>query len=234
MTATKPLYLQIRDQVRERIRAGVYPLGGLLPTENELAEEFGTTRLTVRNAMDGLEQDGTVRRIQGKGSFVGLTMNTGGEVPLGFRERTRDQHANASVRILRSTVRDAGPYYARMFGIKPEAGLLSLRRLNSKDGVPVILEEVVVPLGLFPGIEDVDFSVFSLYAYYRLHGHAVEQAYEDLDVIALSARDARLLGQAEGDPALFVDSKSYDANGLLIENAIGYCVGSEGVYPVYN
>jgi GntR family transcriptional regulator len=96
------------------------------------------------------------------------------------------------------------------------------------------LEEVVVRTDLFPGIEDMDFSVFSLYGYYELNHHAVIKTYEKIDVISLSARDACFLDLKAGNVTLFLDCLSFDAQGLLIENAISYNVGSMGVYTVFN
>ena len=66
-----PVYKQIRRCIAERIERGDYPTGSMIPSENELAEEFGTTRLTIRSAMDELVKSGQIRRVQGKGAFVG-------------------------------------------------------------------------------------------------------------------------------------------------------------------
>lgn len=234
MSDSMPLYLQIRKDVSESVTSGLLPVGSVLPTENDLAEKYGTTRLTVRKAIDGLEADGMVRRIQGKGSFVTGSRDSLNESPAGFRELTKRQNSNPSVRILSSCMRPAGPYYGRLFGISPEEQCLSLRRLNSADGAPTSLEEVVARGDLFPGIDEVDFSVFSLYAYYGVHGHSIARAEEGIDVVPISARDGCLLGLSEGDAVLFLECRSYDAQGLLIESALSYNVGYLGVYTMFN
>ena len=51
---TTPVYMRIRRRIEERIERGIYPTGSMIPSENELAEEFGTTRLTIRSAVDEL------------------------------------------------------------------------------------------------------------------------------------------------------------------------------------
>ena len=84
-----PVYKQIRRCIAERIERGDYPTGSMIPSENELAEEFGTTRLTIRSAMDELVKSGQIRRVQGKGAFVGHKWfdeheRKGGFRPVGF------------------------------------------------------------------------------------------------------------------------------------------------------
>ena len=64
---SEPRYLSIRKTIRDRIADGTYPAGTAIPSEHELSAEFDTTRLTVRNAIDGLVTQGLIRRVQGQG-----------------------------------------------------------------------------------------------------------------------------------------------------------------------
>ncbi|XDB00337.1 GntR family transcriptional regulator (plasmid) [Sulfitobacter sp. LCG007] len=72
--ADAPLYVRIQRSLQERISEGEYPVGSLMPTEIELAEEFDTSRFTIRSALRNLMQDGYVERRQGMGTRV-LTAN---------------------------------------------------------------------------------------------------------------------------------------------------------------
>ena len=63
-------YLQIRNVLAERITSGYYPVGTMTPSEPELSKVFGTSRMTVRQALLELEKSGLVKRVQGKGTFV--------------------------------------------------------------------------------------------------------------------------------------------------------------------
>jgi GntR family transcriptional regulator len=65
-----PLYAQVRQLLRERIRSGTWRPGQLLPNEFEIADEFGVSQGTARKALDALAQDGLVVRRQGRGTFV--------------------------------------------------------------------------------------------------------------------------------------------------------------------
>lgn len=61
-----PVYMRIRRRIEERIERGPYPTGSMIPSEKDLAEEFGTTRLTIRSAVDELVRRGQIRRVRGK------------------------------------------------------------------------------------------------------------------------------------------------------------------------
>ena len=80
-----PVYMRIRRRIKECIERGIYPTGSMIPSENELAEEFGTTRLTIRSAVDELVRRGQIRRVRGKGAFVAQKVPVAYERTGGFR-----------------------------------------------------------------------------------------------------------------------------------------------------
>ena len=65
-----PIYLQLREIIRNKIEDGEYMPGTAIPSENSLAQTFGINRITIRNAVDALVHEGLLRRVQGKGVFV--------------------------------------------------------------------------------------------------------------------------------------------------------------------
>ena len=226
-----PIYLRVRRDVRARIDSGEYALGTAIPSENELAEAFHTTRLTVRNAIDALVEEGVVRRVQGKGVFVtGALAAERGRAPQGFREYARSKQMNPSVRLISSDVRPAGAYFSRFFGISADDEVFSVRRLNCVDDIPLTIEHALIPLPLFPKIEHIDISVFSLYEAYALFGHKVIRATEELDLAELSARDAQLLRVEAKSPAMVLECTSFDAQGQPVEFVRSLTRGDLGSY----
>jgi GntR family transcriptional regulator len=69
-TSDRPVYRQIADQLRDAIREGRYPEGSLLPSESALADTYGVTRMTARQAVEVLKTEGLVRSEHGRGVFV--------------------------------------------------------------------------------------------------------------------------------------------------------------------
>ena len=165
--AHQPLYLRIRRAIRDRINAGEFTPGASIPSETDLAQHYGTTKLTIRNAIDGLIDEGLLFRVQGKGTFVthGLRANSASHGPRGFRASQGDMRHRPTVRVLETALRPTGAYYARLFDVSPESELFQVRRLNCVDDEPFAIENALVPCELFPGIETVDVSLFSLYEF---------------------------------------------------------------------
>lgn len=225
-----PVYMRIRRRIEERIERSIYPMGSMIPSEKDLAEEFGTTRLTIRSAVDELVRRGQIRRVRGKGAFVAQKVPAFFERTVGFRESVRASGGEPSVRILARSKRYAGPYYADLFGIAEDDLLYSVRRLNCINGSPVSIETALIPCLLFPTIEDIDVSVFSLYETYKMLGRKPVMAQEKLDIEALGARDAGLLGLEQGDLVLLLECVSYDASGQAIEYVKSFNRGDTGGY----
>lgn len=225
------LYMRVRNDLLDRINRDEYAPGMALPSENELAKIYGTTRLTVRNALDGLVEQGLVRRIQGKGAFVcsrpGDQAGVGG-VPAGFRASMRLKGLAPSVRVLAKSKRTAGEHFGRLFGIEPDDLLYCVRRLNSVNGTPVAIENTLVPMPLFPTIDTFDITAFSLYETYGMLGHPVDEAHQKLGIARLDAHDARLLQVEVGSPALLLECLSLDSDGRIIELARSVNCGRRG------
>ena len=217
-----PVYMRIRRRIEERIERGTYPTGSMIPSEKDLAEEFGTTRLTIRSAVDELVRRGQIRRVRGKGAFVAQKVPAFFERTVGFRESVRASGGEPSVRILARSKRYAG--------IAEDDLLYSVRRLNCINGSPVSIETALIPCLLFPTIEDIDVSVFSLYETYEMLGRKPVMAQEKLDIEALGARDAGLLGLEQGDLVLLLECVSYDASGQAIEYVKSFNRGDTGGY----
>ena len=68
--AATPLWRQLADILRARIQSGELPAGRIMPSENTLSQEYELARGTVVKALDALEREGLIDRIQGRGTFV--------------------------------------------------------------------------------------------------------------------------------------------------------------------
>lgn len=68
--ASTPLWRQLADILRARIQSGELPTGRIMPSENTLSQEYELARGTVVKALDALEGEGLIERIQGRGTFV--------------------------------------------------------------------------------------------------------------------------------------------------------------------
>lgn len=68
--AAEYVYVQLADDLAKRIERGEFPVGARLPSEAELARDYGTAKMTVRRALEILRERGLIRTLHGRGSVV--------------------------------------------------------------------------------------------------------------------------------------------------------------------
>jgi DNA-binding GntR family transcriptional regulator len=155
---------QTYRRLSDGLRRGVFPAGGRLPGERDLAESLGVSRSTLRLALGRLAEEGKLERSSQRGWFVGRKVV--GEPPStlqSFSEMARARGLRPQAKILGHRARPATFEEAEQLGIAPAARVLELRRLRSLDGVPVCVDFTVVVLGLASPLEDIDLTDRSLY-----------------------------------------------------------------------
>ena len=116
--AAQPLYKYIKDDIVRQIKDGVYKPDQCLPSERDFCLIYGTTRMTVRHALNDLEVEGVVYRLQGKGTFVAgaKLVQPLMQVP-GFTEDMQRRGKIPSSRLLYAGVQKANHIIASDLGI---------------------------------------------------------------------------------------------------------------------
>lgn len=213
-----PIHIQVREQIREQIEAGIYRPGSEMPPETQLAKDYGINRLTVHNAITALVSEGLVKRVQGKGLYVAgrLQERNLGEFG-GFTQTARRQDSIPGRKLLFREVRPAGTKYARLLGIGKDDEIIYLRRLFLADNEPCSIEETYLPYEICPELKKMDLMVFSLYEALEYHGVIPKTARQSLSMTRLGAKEARILKVEKNMPALLFEYISYDAAGKIIE-----------------
>ena len=191
-----PRYLQIKNEILEKIRSGVLQADDRIPSEHKLAQQFSVSRLTVQRAIRELVSEGLMRRTQGSGTFVN----------------------NITHRFSLIEVRDVVQEILRLAG-KPATEVLIHRRitppqeiddllelgegeqvfhvtlLQSMDGEPVAYEERFAVVDVYPDFLDQDFGKLSVFEYL-----ASRSVLEDIENIVSAIHvDKRLAGLLEID-----------------------------------
>ncbi len=152
LVQSKPLAAQVEHILRKRLREGVYPPGARMPSESDLAAEFGVSRATVRTVLAKLAAHGLILRRQGDGTYVNERLSES-SAHFGnlwdFNCLIESSGFAPTIRLLKREVRAADEEEARALALRPGAGLLFLQRLFLADDKPVILADNVFPLTLF-------------------------------------------------------------------------------------
>lgn len=213
--ARRPLHGVIRDALRDAIRRGDFPEGELLPSEQDIGQRFGASRITVRHALQGLENEGYVLKQHGRRTQV-LSREPGPR-PVWQIDTLDDLIASAgdaSLRILgyRADRSDDG---ARALGLEAGATLWCLRSLLVRRGRPYARSIIYFP----PEIgSQLTLSDFDDVIVFRVLASRLRIAVADVTMTVRAARadaeDVRLLGCRRGDPMLTTQLVYRPAQGL--------------------
>ncbi|MED4911257.1 GntR family transcriptional regulator [Brevibacillus centrosporus] len=153
-SSLKPLYLQLKEVIKEDINRGVYKVGQQLPPEGELCEMYGVSRITTRRAITELVEAGILQRQQGKGTFVTASKLKRELIAVnGFSEFLTQTGKMPQPRIVSTTILEADEVIAAPLQISPGTSILQLKRLHYVNDAPLVWETVYYPLTRFPNLE---------------------------------------------------------------------------------
>lgn len=170
MNVRAPLYRQIQDFIRGGIAAGNFAPGDRLPSEFELARQFGTTRATVARAFQELGFEGVVARRVGSGTYVSDKhhdrIDTGAVA--GFEERASATGSAVSYELLDFSPSVASTRISQMLQIEPGAAVYRMQRLRNVDG-RLAIEDRYLPAAVGDAIQPEWLAVQAVQHMFRNH-----------------------------------------------------------------
>lgn len=218
-----PLYIQIDEELRGQIEAGTLGPLAQVPSETELAEGFGVSRMTARKALDRLVADGMLFRQPGKGTFVAPTkIAHGASQGLSFSDAMRAQGRRSETRVLEAEVVAAPSKVAMALSLSKGAQVIFLRRLRIVDGEPAAIHLSYLPSRL-SALLDTDLTD-SLSMLMARVGARVERSEDTVEAVLATGEEAALLAVREGSPLVLIRGTAYSAN----NEPIRY---TEALYP---
>jgi GntR family transcriptional regulator len=220
----QPRYRSIAAELMRKIQAQEYGPGSLLPSEVELASEFGVTRMTVRQALSGLAAQGIIERRHGHGTVVvPIKLQRQGLRPMGLAEELRSRGLTPGSHTIKfDEIRPPKDVGVALW-IGPRGNVFRLRRLRYADAVLIGVQESYIPTKHAPGLLDVDFTDMSLTSVLR-DQYALSAAYADLTIEAIAA-DRSVATDIEidlGAPVLRSSRITYLEDGRPLEKTIGW------------
>ena len=229
----QPLYAQVKALMMQRLIAGQWRPGELLPSEFQLADEFGVSQGTVRKALDELAADNVMVRRQGRGTFVAEHDDRRALFHFFHLVGPDGERRLPDSRLISVRKGLAGRLEAGRLGVGRGAPVIRIRRVRLLDGRPAICETIAVPQKLFPDLADISALPNTLYDLYeRRYGVTIARAVERLAAVAADERDARLLDIAPGAALLEIDRTALALDGAPVEWRVSRCLTAANHYQV--
>lgn len=209
-----PLYLQLAEQIRARIAEGAIRVGDAVPSERDLSQIGGVSRVTVRKALDLLLREGLLSRKQGSGTYIAPRIQQSAALLAGFSAEMRGRGLEPGAVWLERAHGAAAPEEAMALGIELGAPVVRLARVRTADGEPLAIERATVPAVFLPGPEAVETS---LYEALSARGLEPARGLQRLQASLATRDEARLLGVPTGAAVLRIERRAFLADGRAVE-----------------
>ncbi len=218
-TSYVPYYKQLAELLRKDIdaqqaKSEMYQL----PSENELAEQHGLSRATVRHALDELARNGWIYTQKGVGSFApARRIEQDLTALVSTTEDMRQRGWNLVTQVLDLRSVPASEVVASALALAAAAPVFELRRLRIVDDLPLSLQTAYLPVALCPMLEQDDLTG----SLYRLlesrYGLRLWTARETLRARSATNEEAEALAVQSGSPVLYAERTTYAADGQAVE-----------------
>ena len=202
-----PKHLQLREILLDFIDGS--DTEAPIPSEREIAKQYGVARMTVRQAVESLVAEGRLFKVGGKGTFVAKPKLDLQARLTSFGEEMSRRGMRPSSSVLTFGRVGATAHLARELSAEVGESLVYLKRLRDADGVPMSIERTWLPESLVPGMVD-EPAPSSLYAALGLRYGIVPDWGEDVIEAAVADNEvATLLKVKVGSPVLHIERHSY-------------------------
>jgi len=207
-------YLRLRRAIRNVIDRRAIEPGHALPSERDLAQTLGLSRVTIRKAIAGLVEDGALIQRHGAGTFVAERIVKPMSRLTSFTEDLRARGLDARSEFFERDVGEVTPEESMAMNLSPGSQVVRLHRVRYAGDEPIAIERSVVPADLLP---DPMLVRDSLYEALETRGCRPRRALQRLRAVPLSARHARLLHAHAGSAGLNVERRSFLDDGRVVE-----------------
>jgi GntR family transcriptional regulator len=213
-----PLYHQVKEILTKRIQEKRWRPGDLIPTEQELIDEFHVSRTTIRQAITEMVQEGLLEKRQGKGTTVKSQKLVGSLGRLtGFAEEVMEEGYLPYSKLIRVEFRNDLYTDKKMLQLPEEAGVAIIERIRFVDDEPIAFERTCWPEEIGKLLKQHDLDGAKFYEILEDHEIYLKKANETISAVNATPYEADLLGISGGESLLEMVRLSYGMDDRPIE-----------------
>ena len=209
-----PLYLQLARSLREHISSGGIDPGSALPSERDLSEMAGLSRVTVRKGIEQLVGEGVLLRKQGSGTFVAPRIETAGSKLSSFSDETRARGEAPGVVWINKTYAQPTEEEAAALQIPATARVARLGRVRLAGGEPLAIEHAIIPATFLPDLESLGDS---LYQALDTHGFRPTAGTQRVRASLATPTEAGILSVRQNSEVLRIERLTQIPDGRFVE-----------------
>jgi len=226
-----PMYVWIREALREEITGGILKRGEKLPSEHELATKFGVSRMTVRQSIAELIDEGLLYRRHGVGTFVAFQHLERDHTRLtSFFDKAGGEGIDASASLLTLEIIPARMKVAKGLGVPVGDLVIRVKTLRFANNVPITVHDAHIPHKLFASILNENLEMQHLWSLFEKCGYKVKRAIQRIEAREATKELARLMQIREGAPILYKERTVYAEDGTPVE--FTYCYNRGDIYSL--
>lgn len=230
-TDARPVYHQMARAIQDYIENGILSVGERIPSEREFASQYDLSLATVRKALDHLVQQGLLKRIQGKGTFVASTDIR--RHKLRYYPFVKDFHEDAfitTVEFLDLCTLDGEERINRHLLIKPDDTLYRVKRILLCRKTPLVYSVSYLPTSMFHGLSKYEPHRFEKYLYVFLEDEFGVSTIANEELYGSALADEETAGYLQVEPQhplLQIEMMAYTHKHKPYEYRMSYCLTDE-------
>jgi GntR family transcriptional regulator len=215
-----PIYMQLASKLIAAIEEGQWKVGEALPPERALVDALGISRVTARRALQVLEEQGSIQRNRGAGTFVTPRFRQPLSRLDSFSSMVRPRGYTPNSELIGFQRRRGSSEECTALHLSAKDEVVALTRLRKADETIISLQESVLPYAVLP---DIGRLGESLYGYLDAVDQPVLHALQHFRATVASEEFARLLQVPEGEPLLLVTRIGFTHDEHPVEFTKTYC-----------
>lgn len=223
-----PLYIQLKDIIKNDIVSGVYKPNEKIPSEIELSAQFSISRITVRNAINELVDEDLLIKKQGKGTFVSISKIQDNILDdISFSLTCEINKVKAGSKIIKNIIKEASDRDIRELNLNKGDKVIYLKRIRYADEEPIIVEHNFFPYKYNYLLKE-DLENQSLYEILGQKYNIIRnKSKKVIEIATASHEEAELLKISIGDPLLLHREIVYDKDYKPIHRTKQLIVGDK-------